>query len=268
MRNRQLESLNDALAREIEQALGVEPSPEFQARIRQRVAREPLLAADVWWRSITMPAAALAVIVAAILAGWQLMQPDTRRDAAQTVAGDQGPLPAVATAVEERAAREGVGSTTEFHDATATAVRVAGEPADIASQPVEGSGALRLPPVIVADDEREGMRALIALAQAGRFQMLVVSETTAAEPPAATAPSTEGVAVQTPAQIASSTAEAPAPADDADRSDRVTDGEDPATAPPLPKMAVLTVRPIVIEPVTITPLVPPPPDEGSEGAAE
>jgi hypothetical protein len=35
MRDQNLEPLNDALSREIEQALAVEPSPEFHARVRR-----------------------------------------------------------------------------------------------------------------------------------------------------------------------------------------------------------------------------------------
>ena len=89
MRDQQLDPLNDDLAREIEHALAVEPSPEFQARVRLRVAQAPPLA-DAgfgWWRSMAMSAAAFVVIVIGVV-GWQLMQSGERRDAGPTVAND------------------------------------------------------------------------------------------------------------------------------------------------------------------------------------
>jgi hypothetical protein len=56
-----------ALAREIEAALKVDPSPEFVARVRTRIAAEP--APSVWsfWRMVSVAAAAAVVIVLAVL---------------------------------------------------------------------------------------------------------------------------------------------------------------------------------------------------------
>ena len=56
----------DALDRELAAALAVDPSPEFTARVRARVAREP--APSVWrLPRLMLAAAALAVIVVAAL---------------------------------------------------------------------------------------------------------------------------------------------------------------------------------------------------------
>ena len=68
MRDQQNEPLNDDLAREIEQALAVEPSPEFQARVRQRVAQ----AAEPRWIERWRWAAAFAAVVGAVTGTWLL----------------------------------------------------------------------------------------------------------------------------------------------------------------------------------------------------
>ena len=74
MREQQLEPLNDDLGREIQQALSVAPSPQFHARVRERLAHEPALttSALAWWRLAVRPASALAAIVLVAVAGWQL----------------------------------------------------------------------------------------------------------------------------------------------------------------------------------------------------
>ena len=48
MRDQQLDTLNDDLAREIERALAVEPSPEFHARVRGRVAALTPVTGAMW----------------------------------------------------------------------------------------------------------------------------------------------------------------------------------------------------------------------------
>ncbi len=70
------EELSDELlGREIEAALGVDPSPEFQARIRARVAsdRDASLASLSMWR---WAGAAIATVVA-VMAFWSLRNPVT-----------------------------------------------------------------------------------------------------------------------------------------------------------------------------------------------
>ena len=67
MRDQNLEPLNDALSHEIEQALAVEPSPEFHARVRARVSGSSP-AAGVWWRWRLAGAGGIAVLLVLWLA--------------------------------------------------------------------------------------------------------------------------------------------------------------------------------------------------------
>ena len=267
MRDQHNEPLNDDLTREIEQALAVEPSPEFQARVRQRVAEAVPLAPRGWWSAVAIPAAALAVIVIGALVGWQLMQPGERGDAVPAVANDQREMPPVATGVRGSVTRDDAASTAPTPVVGNVVRDSRGERLRVATPPIERAGALTLPPVIVADDELRGMRAFIAMAQAGGLAMIVVSEPEVPELPGTATPLSP--AMPAPTQMASEpTATTLAASDDVDRLRRVPNESEPVTARPPQRMALVTVRPIVIEPLTITPLVPPVPDEESEGAAE
>ena len=75
MDGHEYEGLSDqALAREIEAALGVDPSPEFLPRVRARIAMDRADAGVFWaapWRWASAVAVATAVVVASV---W--MQPD------------------------------------------------------------------------------------------------------------------------------------------------------------------------------------------------
>jgi hypothetical protein len=76
-------ALTDAiLEREIERALAVDPSPEFLARVRMRIASEPARSA---WHSpwtIVIAGSAAAVIVAGVLTMWsRAPERSTRPDA-------------------------------------------------------------------------------------------------------------------------------------------------------------------------------------------
>ena len=69
------EGLSDeALEREIEAALGVDPSPEFLPRVRARIASEPVR--DSWMWSTSWRVGAVAVVSAVALIGvWTLRGP-------------------------------------------------------------------------------------------------------------------------------------------------------------------------------------------------
>jgi hypothetical protein len=267
MRDQQIDPLNDDLAREIEQVLAVEPSPEFQARVRQRLAHEAPLAPGGWWRAFAIPAAALVVIVVGAVVGWQLVQRGERRGAAPVVASDHRVVSPFTIGVEERVAGESATYTAAPTPVAGTAARVShGERSPVVTPPVERAGVLTLPPVVVADDELEGMRSLIATARAGGLPMVVVSDPVASDVPVG--PSSP-VAQTAAIDVASTAIEAtPGASDDVDRTGRMPNDSGTDTARPPHRMALVIVRPIVIEPVTITPLVPPPADAGSEGATE
>lgn len=66
--HRHVDAVTDPLDREIESMLAVDPSPEFLARVRTRVAKEPNPSA--WWRwTFAFAGVAVATIVAVVV--WQ-----------------------------------------------------------------------------------------------------------------------------------------------------------------------------------------------------
>ncbi len=68
---------DDALAREIEDALGVDPSPEFLPRIRERIADEQLNSGWAWpgaWRWASAGVAGAAVVIIGL---WAASGPST-----------------------------------------------------------------------------------------------------------------------------------------------------------------------------------------------
>jgi hypothetical protein len=64
------ELIDEALEKEIEAALGVDPSPEFLPRIRARIASERVSAGWIWFAPWRWAGAALAVVAVAIAALW------------------------------------------------------------------------------------------------------------------------------------------------------------------------------------------------------
>ena len=58
---------DDALDRELERALGVEPSPEFVSRVRTRIANEPAPAAAWWPWTLVTASVATAVVIALVV---------------------------------------------------------------------------------------------------------------------------------------------------------------------------------------------------------
>ena len=263
MRDQHNEPLNDGLAREIEQALAVQPSPEFQACVRQRVAQESPVVEGAFggWRPALWPATAIIATTAIALAGWQLGsfssmnverasleetriqdQPGPKQQPAQSIASTATPQPATPGTTQGTTARPGVRNV----------------------QPSSTMATLDwLAPVIVAEDEIAGMRALIADAQAGRFESVVVTE----EPVLAVVTTARATA-DVPAEPASEATLASAPdATDQERAPAGA-GQNVPQAPRTQIASAVVVRPIVIEPLTIKPVVQSLPDEKPEGAAE
>jgi hypothetical protein len=76
MDGRRHEELSDELLeREIEAVLDVEPSPEFLARVRTRVARERVDESWAWRSGLRWAGAALAIAALAVVAVWSLRDP-------------------------------------------------------------------------------------------------------------------------------------------------------------------------------------------------
>jgi hypothetical protein len=251
MRDQQFESLNDDLAREIEQALAVEPSSEFQARVRQSVKEPPLTeAAFGWWRFATRSALAIAAVVVVAIIGWQLRPADENAGA---VARVQPPLPQ----------RRGLPPVVSPVAATPVARGGAGRTGVRSVEQNTSSRTLDwLAPVVIAEDEIAGIRALIADARTGRFERVVVSQEPAAAPATVSHPRAGDDVLQ------SATGSAPPNSNDAAVAPSVGDRQNVSGSGPAQMASAVMAHPIAIEPLTIEPLVPSVPDEALEGAAE
>jgi hypothetical protein len=148
------DALNDAaLAQEIEALLSGEPSPDFVARVRSRVATE---ASSGWgWR---WPIAAVAVAMALMAVGvalWRSVEP---------VAPSTG-------TPSQRAAAPGVVGPAVIppHDEPLE-IRVPRQRAHVVTA-VPRAIELALPPVIIAENETRAYGALVADRRATRFEI-------------------------------------------------------------------------------------------------
>lgn len=274
MRDQHNDPLNDAVAREIEQALAVEPSPQFEARVRQRVAQAaPRAEAGVgWWRPALWPTTAVIASTVIVIAGWQFGSFFSVGDERASVAPAGIQHEPVSRQQQERsiasiATPQAATQSTAQSMAQAATQDATVRPGARSVQPSSTMATLDwLAPVIVAEDEIAGMRALIADAQAGRFESVVVTEERVAAivavvaTPRATADASEEPASETTSASASDASGAePAP---------TGSGRDMSQAR-LPQIAsAVLVRPLVIEPLTIKPVVQSLPDETPEGVAE
>jgi hypothetical protein len=88
---------DETLEREIEAALGVDPSPEFLPRIRARIASERVTEGWLWPGRWQWAGAAIVVIAVAVIAVWTLREPAPAPRGAQIAnaptveAGRRGP---------------------------------------------------------------------------------------------------------------------------------------------------------------------------------
>jgi hypothetical protein len=143
----------DEIDRELASALSIEPSPEFRARVRERIAREP--APRSWylqWRVVGVGVAAVAVAMALVLG---------RIDPAGSARQPGGPL-------------------TERRPLPSTAL--AGSPVSVLVPQTFGTAVLRPAPrvrepeVLMAPGERRGLRQLEALVREGRAHFVFADE--------------------------------------------------------------------------------------------
>ena len=166
---------DDPLDRDIRRLLAVDPSPEFEARVRARVAREP--ASDAWragrlWMTFGTAAAALVLAVAlfrpepppggtdAEPAGTTVRTGDLAPPPSDTVAPPEADGPAVdPSLVAGTKPTTAPGPTVS--GIPAAEPRAAGPPAAAASPP----GPPRFTRVVFSDSERTALRQLLALAR-------------------------------------------------------------------------------------------------------
>ena len=143
--------LNDSqLERELESALGIEPSPAFLARVRTRIAAEPEPSA---WRLSFEPLAAVAIvgIVMAIVMPQFMRQETARPDVGVPRVADVVPPP-----VETALARQPANA--QARQRAVTEVR-AESPRTLP---------LQLSPVLFADDDQRAFALFVAAVGEGR----------------------------------------------------------------------------------------------------
>lgn len=151
----------DPLDRELASLLSVEPSPEFRARVRARIASEPL--PRPWylqWRVAAAGAAAAAFVAAVAIVRVAPTQP-SRTAVVLVENGRAAPVPAVDPAPE--------------HELQGPRVVVAGV-APRRSPRANG------PEVLVDASARRGLRQLDALVREGRTRFVFDEETVPQEP--------------------------------------------------------------------------------------
>lgn len=170
--NRPHHTLSDQdLDRELEAALGIEPSPQFLARVRTRVASEP--ERSRWRLGLTEPLFGLAIagiVLALVVSEW-------RRE-------DRPIAPVIHDAAGAQSPHASEGSASAH-------VREAGEPLSVTAATGAGAGKgptrrvaseqlqalpaetpLRLSPVIFSEDERHALLTLVHAVEEGRLPPL------------------------------------------------------------------------------------------------
>ena len=154
-----MDGLNDpSLDREIESLLATEPSPEFVARVRARVASEP---EPGGWRSsfILATAGAVAVVIVAVIA-WSSGEP----------------VPSSETRVQSPQAAEAIETATsrgplaplqpvQRQPAMARAVAVVASP--------DRAIDIHLPDVVLGENEVKAYTALVSIVRRSRFDVAV-----------------------------------------------------------------------------------------------
>lgn len=159
---RSVEVMNDsALEREIEAAFAIDPSPDFVARIRTRVGREPRAEWDSFAR-IAMTAAC-AMVIAALIVVSQWPDGDVNQMAMRL------PDPPLQSATEPKQARPAPTSASELPAPRATSAhRVA---ADAAAAEVGRTG-----DVVISAEEAEALKDLFVRFSQRRIEVVPSTE--------------------------------------------------------------------------------------------
>jgi hypothetical protein len=177
LRPKAQDGLDAQLDREIEAALGIEPSPEFLTRVRMRVAAEPEAS---WWRPARgsafsrsfepMIAVALVGILVSVVIPRVMRNDDVRKAALTELAGSartesaaRGTRPTTAPAVTPTSIASG------GHETPALPFRTRTQPiADSAHPDSVNTVPLQLSPVLFAEDERRFFSAFVAAVEQGQ----------------------------------------------------------------------------------------------------
>ena len=145
-------------------ALAVDPSPEYLARVRSRLASEP----TAWWSPLQRglgAAGAVAIVIALAVA---IQRPDPS-PTAKPVEPERPPVVAIAQApVARPAALE--------RAAVRSAIRPAARTAKVSATRDQPLRAIRQPEVIIAADEAAAFRRLISDVRLGRVDLALLPE--------------------------------------------------------------------------------------------
>jgi hypothetical protein len=176
MDGHQHQALSDEmLEREIEAALGVEPSPEFLPRIRARIANERMHKGWFWSWSWRLAGAAAVVAAVAIVGLWTMRDPAPARREAQitspvetTTPSSQPALPAAAPVASSAEAPK---------PGSAPVVRTA---SSAARRPV-----MAQPEILISPDESAALQQLFAAISSRRIETRALPDLASAlKPPA------------------------------------------------------------------------------------
>lgn len=148
------DTLNDAaLEQEIEALLSVQPSPDFVARVRSRVAEEQTSSGWGWRWPIAAVVAAVALTAVGV-ALWRSVEPAS---------------PSTSAPSQRAAAPDVVGPAVIPPHDEPVEIRVPQQRADVVAA-VPRAIELALPPVIIAENETRAYVAFVADRRATRFE--------------------------------------------------------------------------------------------------
>jgi hypothetical protein len=158
--HRHIDAVNDpSLDREIESLLAVEPSPEFLARVRARVAAEP---APGGWRTWMLVVPGVAVVAIAVLIVWPSREQAPNHHAPALPVSQQtaeAVLPVIPPAASSEGSR--VRSRSIPRGALPSAA------------PTDRAIDIDLPEVVIAENEVRTFAALVATIRQRRFDVAV-----------------------------------------------------------------------------------------------
>jgi hypothetical protein len=172
--HRETVAMSDAaLEREIQAALAVDPSPEFLARVRARIATEVVSAPwHIRWDFITAGVALASLLAATFFwADQERLGGEAEQDSPAAILRSEAPLVAIPPATVEPPAAS---------PATAVPTRTVAESAITDGTRASARDSIPVPEVVIAPEETAGLRSFMALVSDGRFDSSMLGEQDAA----------------------------------------------------------------------------------------